>query len=433
MLRFVGDQLRNHNGEEQFEKFIPEAGCVAYLIYGEALVNLGVAGRTDALKRARLAREIEWCLAQLSQPDVLKTFPDTQVPNGLFLLSRRTLLLAGLHLIGASPPWELTDEYHDNCEAMAEAFESSENGLLDSFPDFCWPVDNLAALRCLRLHDEKFGTDYGSALDKWKKWARGAIDPKYQTLPFYVSSQTGEPLAPGRGSSLALSLIELRDVDEGLFREQYLAFRKHFRNSFLGLRTWREYPEGEDRQADVVTGPTVRGHGVIATLVGMTAAKLAGDLETFCDEMGLLEAVALPSTKNGMRRYLRGRMLVLDALAAYGMSAVPWTKSAREIPELSISPKRPLLLVAALMAVPFLTVLTAAVRYARIVRKVRPLSLWRSESASSEGIILFWSQAVVLLSLFFSTLWFPVVWAGFGILGRAASLAFRLLRQRATG
>ena len=244
-----------------------------------------------------------------------------------------------------------------------------------------------------------------------------------------MSSRTGEPLAPGRGSSLALSLIELRDVDEELFREQYRAFRKHFGNSFLGLRTWREYPEGTDSETDIDTGPVIHGHGVLATLIGTTSAKLAGDLATFCNQMGLIEAIALPSTKDGMRRYLRGRMLLLDSLAAYGMSAVPWTKSAGKIPQLSSSPETPLLFVAVLMAIPFLTIVTTSVRYARIVRKVRPLSLWHSESPSSEGIVLFWSQAILLISLFFWTLWFPVIWAGFGILGRAASFALRLAKR----
>ncbi len=429
MLRYVGDQLKNHNGAEQFEKFSPEAGVVGYMIYGETIMNVGVAGPADALKRMRLAREIEWCLERFSEPDVLEQFPDTQVPHGLFLLSRRTLLLAGLHLLSGNPPWELTEEYHDNCQAMADAFESSPHGLLDSFPGFCWPVDNLAALRCLRLHDEKFGTDYGSAVEKWRKWAETALDPKYGTLPFQVDSRTGEPLAPTRGSSLALSLIELRDVDEDMFQEQYLRFRKHFGDSFLGLRTWREFPEGSVVPTDIDTGPTIRGHGVLATLIGMTAAKVAGDLATFCEEMGLIEAAALPSTRDGMRRYLRGRVLILDALAAYAMSAAPWTKSAGEIRQLTTPPGRPRGFVAALMAIPFLTVLTTVIRCARIVRKTRPLSLWRSESPSPDGIILFWCQGVLLVSLFFSTLWFPVIWMGFGIVGRAASFGLRLAKQ----
>ena len=429
LLRFVGDQLRNHNGAEQFEKFLPEAGIVAYTMYGEALVNLGVAMPTDVLKRARLAEEIKWCLDQLARPAVLEKFPHTQVPNGLFLLSRRTLLLAGLHLISDTIPFELVEEYHDNCEIMARAFESSQHGLLDSFPGFCWPTDNLAALRCLRLHDEKFGTDYSFAVEKWREWAQGALDPKYATLPFYVDSRSGEPLAATRGSALALSLIELRDVDEEMFREQYLRFREYFGNSVLGLRTWRESPEGRSLKTDIDTGPVIHGHGVMATLIGMTAAKLAGDLATFCDQMGLIEAIALPSTKDGMRRYLRGRLLILDALAAYAKSAVPWTGGASEIRQLSTSPRRPLLFVAVLMAIPFLTIASFAIRYARIVRKVRPLSLWRSESPSSEGSILFWCQTVVLVSFFFSPLWFPVIWAGFGILGRATSFGLRLARQ----
>jgi hypothetical protein len=435
MLRFVGDQIANRKGVEQFERFLPEAGCVAYMIYGEALVSLGVAGPTDVLKRAWIADEIQWCLGQLSQPDILKNFPNTQVPNGLFFLSRRTLLLAGLHLISDSPPWELTEEYHDNCQQMADAFKSSPRGLLDSFPDFCGTADNIAALRCLRLHDEKFGTDYSFAVDRWREWARGALDPRWGTLPATADPQTGQPIAPARGSSLALSLLELRDVDQDLFREQYLRFRKYFGNSFLGLQTSREFPEGAEPQTrtEIDTGPVLHGHGVFATIIGMTAARLAGDLAAFCDVMGLIEVIGLPSTEDGMRRYLHGKVVVWDAFAAYAMAAVPWTRSARAIPQLSTAPKRPWFLVGVLMAFPFLTVATGAFRYARLVRKIRPLSLWRSKSPSPEGIVLFWCQASVLVWLFFSILSFPVAWAGFGIVARGILFGLRLLKQRAAG
>jgi len=429
MLRFVGDQLRNHHGVRQFERFLPEASIVAYMLYGEALINLGVARPPDVMKRMWLSREIEWCLEKLSEPSVLEKFPDTQVPDGLFVLSRRTLLLAGLHLISRAPPWQLTEEYHDNCQMIASAFASSPYGLLNSFPGFCWPVDNLAGLRCLRLHDEKFGSDYSSVVEKWKKWAEGAFDASYGTLPFTADSQTGQPLASTRGSSLALCLVELRDVDENLFREQYLRFRNHFANSFLGLRTFREYPEGAKPQADIDTGPVIGGHGILATVLGMAAAKLAGDLPTFSDQLALVETIGVPSTKDGMRVYLRGRVLMLDALAAYAMSAVPWTRTSSEIGQLSTSPNRPLLLVAVLMAFPFLTTLTTAIRYVRAVRRLRPLSLWHSRSPSSQGIALFWCQVVLLPSLFFSALLFPIIWAAFGIVGRAASLGLRLVMQ----
>jgi hypothetical protein len=433
MLRFVGDQLRNHNGVGQIEKYFPDAGMVAYMVYGQALVNVGVAEQLRAGERRRLAEEIKWCLQQLAEPSVVDTFPDTQVPYGLFLLSRRTLLLAGLHLISDAVPDELTEEYHDNCRAMADAFNDSPHGLVDSFPRFCWPADNLAALRCLRLHDEKYETSYGTAVEKWKEWAEGALDPRSGMLPFRADSETGESLEPARGSSMAVCLIELRDVDNETFRQQYLHFRDRFGDSFLGIPTWREFPKGAVPQTDIDTGPIINGHGVLATLTGMIAAKLAGDNAVFCGPMGLIEAIARPSTENGMRRYFKGRALALDALAAYAMSAVPWTKAAGRIPRLSTPPKRPWLFLAALMAVPFLTMATAGLRYRRIVQKILPLSLWHSESPSSEGIVLFWSQLLLLVALFFTILWFPVIWAAFGIVGRGASRAFRFVKQGEPG
>ncbi len=430
MLRYVGDQLRNHDGALEFERFLPEAGVVAYLVYGEALVNVGVTPPPSPLKQDWLTKELEWCLDRLARPEIVEQFPDTQVPNGLFYLARRTLLLAGLHLVDTTPRWERTDEYGENCAIMADGFGSSRHGLIDSFPGFCLPADNLAALRCLRLHDEKFETAYGDAVEKWKQWAEGAADPEHGTLPSLASSLTGEVLSPSSGSLLALSLIELRDVDGELFRDQYSRFRERFGDSFVGLRTWREFPEGMPSTKEIDTGPIIRGHGVMATLLGMSAAKLAGDMTTFCNEMGLIEVIGLPSTKSGMRRYLRGRLLILDALCMHGLSAVPWTKRAGDIAEVSTPPRLPLLFLGALMAFPAFSIATTTFRYRRIVRKVRPLSLWHSESPSTEGQVLFWCQLILLLSILFSILWFPVVWAGFGVLGRIALFIKRIVKER---
>ena len=433
MLRFVGDQLRNHNGIEQIEKHFPDAGFVAYLVYGESLVNVGLANPSDIPKRRRLAEQVEWCLEQLAEPALTDTFPDTQVPQGLFLLSRRTLLLAGLHLISDTVPYQLTDEYYDNCLLMANAFRVSRYGLVDSFPGFCWPPDNLAALRCLRLHDEKSGTDYSSAGEKWTDWANTVLSAPSAILPFRADSQTGEAAIPGRGSSEALCLVEMRDVDEGLFRQQYLRFRSRFGNSLFGLRTWREFPKSEIQnlksEIQMDTGPVIHGHGVLATLTGMVAATLAGDDEGFCGTMALIETIGRPSTENRMRRYLRGRMLILDLLAAHALSAMPWTKGARPIPQLATSPRRPWLLVGVLSFIPLVTILTAVLRYQKTLRKVQPLSLWRSPSPSSEGIVLFWTQLLLLGSLFFSTLWFPVIWAGYGIVGRGVSHTVHLVKR----
>jgi hypothetical protein len=274
-----------------------------------------------------------------------------------------------------------------------------------------------------------FGTEYSSAGEKWKNWASGLLASASSVIPLRVDSQTGEPVATGRGSSQAVCLIALRDVDEELFRQQYQRLRSRFGNSFLRLRTWREFPEGEEPRNGIDTGPVIHGHGVLATLIGVIAAKLAGDDEGFCGTMALIEAVGQPSTDNGMRRYLNGRALPLDVLAAYALSASPWTKAAGKIPQLATSPSRPWLFGAVLLSIPSLTILTATLRYRKTLRKVQPLSLWHSASPSSAGIVLFWTQLLLLVSLFFSTLWFPVIWAGYGILARAMSYVVQLVKR----
>ena len=75
------------------------------------------------------------------------------------------------------------------------------------------------------------------------------------------------------------------------------------------------------------------------------------------------------------------------------------------------------------------TIASTSLRYLTIVGKIRRFPLCHLQGHSSEGMILFWVQILVLASLLFCTLWFPVIWAGFGIAGRVASLGLWLIKQ----
>jgi len=68
-----------------------------------------------------------------------------------------------------SRPAALVKEFHENSRSLAEAFLASPTAHLDSYPQHCWPADNVTALASVLLHDELFDTQFLAAFDHWRK------------------------------------------------------------------------------------------------------------------------------------------------------------------------------------------------------------------------------------------------------------------------
>ena len=64
-------------------------------------------------------------------------------------------------------------------------------------------------------------------------------------------------------------------------RELWKNYRKHYKNNYLLVAGFREYPTGVDRGPNVDSGPIIWGNGASATAFGLAASKEMDDLFTY--------------------------------------------------------------------------------------------------------------------------------------------------------
>jgi len=415
MLRALGNDLRDKRAAERMQGLFPEGATFTLSLYAQGLVNICLNNPEDESFRKLAQDEILWVLARLSDPFITRTFPNTQVPHGVFFFSHRTLLIAGLHLVSSKPPAELTEEYHKNCHLLYEAFLASPQGLLDSYPDGCWPADNILAVRCLVLHNEHFGADHSAAINKCLDWIRQNLDAETGTIPHRVDSGNGKVLTPTRGCTMVLGLQYLLDVDPEMFTEQYVRLREHFLGSFLGLATWREYPVGRNGPFDVDSGPVILGNGSSATGVGMGTALLAGDEAAYCNQAALVESFAFPSGNAGERRYWSGLLPVADAFAVCSMSAVPWSRNAQPDSRTATKPSHPWTFVITLGGICVVSIALLSVWCIRIIRSIQRVIREGATKRNWPGALAFFLQALPLLLLVWSPILFLAVWLALGV------------------
>jgi hypothetical protein len=306
----------------------PEGWFFSHILYGYAWVNLGLLS-DSAVVRAQAAREARWVLRQVDTPEGFRPFKeDTQVRRGVFYLGWTNRLLGGLLKL-EEPALRSRDEvsrHRAQSQELARAFLASPHATLDAYPGQAWPCDQTVALASLVLHDELHGAHSTAAVRRWVEHARSQPDPATALLPHQVDSASGRIKRGSRGSSQVYLLAFLPEIDAGLARAHYARFRELFVVRRLGFLAVREYPRGRFGVGDVDSGPVVLGVGPTATMVSLAAARANGDRELFESSATLLEALGVPREEGGEKSYAFGRLLVLDAFAAWGKSLTPWTR-----------------------------------------------------------------------------------------------------------
>jgi len=235
-----------------------------------------------------------------------------------------------------SHPERLVQEFHDNSKALAEAFLASPTAHLDSYPQLCWPADNVTALASLLQHDDLFGTQFRAAFDHWMTWTEQHSDPLTKLPAGHLSSRSGDLLQPARGCANSWIMALAPQMDASFARTMYHRYREHFLINRLGISMFREYPKKVSLPADVDSGPIVWSAGVTATGVGLAAALSNGDYRTADDIFGLATGLGLKRNlthdNHQCTQYLLGFVPV-------GHAFLTWAHSL-PIPDAPISSRR---------------------------------------------------------------------------------------------
>lgn len=185
-----------------------------------------------------------------------------------------------------------------------------------SYPGGAWPADVMLCVASLSLHDKLFEPRYKGVVDKWLTEVKQRLDA-HGMLPHAVHSTNGSAEENARGSSMALMLILLYEIDFPFAQDQFTLFKENFVDVKYGLTGVREYPKGESGTGDIDSGPIILGFGGAATIVGMQTLSIFGERELSLKIRNAVESVAFPIQGENEKEYFFGSMPIADAFIAW--------------------------------------------------------------------------------------------------------------------
>lgn len=180
-------------------------------------------------------------------------------------------------------------------QSQGEAHADAPWGLIDDYPQQCFPCDVVVAVAMVRRADSALGTDR-------RKWAERALRKIMmnfpgQLPPYMARQESGLAIAPSRGCANGFFFPLAREIDPALADSLYQVFAASFWQETGLAAGWREFPHGSNHPStcfDPDSGPVVGGFGTSATGLGLGAARLHADHERACRLGAGLIAAAVP-------------------------------------------------------------------------------------------------------------------------------------------
>jgi hypothetical protein len=310
---------------DRMQRWFPEGGTFQVAL--TALVTAADSTREPSER----ATDLDTALRRLDAPDLAAPFGRS---DQVFLRGWRLQVLLARAALETPPPTTgktstavkgppitstpVVDRVRSEVEALLARAEPSATGALSSYPDQFWPVDSVVAIAAVMEADRRFGlpANREGALRTWWERLDALRDPATGLLAHRVDAD-GRILDGARGSSSALMLAFLPDVDPGVAARDWARFSRLFVDRQLGLCGVREFPTGQDRAGDIDSGPLVRGISLSASAVALAGARRAGDLSlaTVLDQQA--EVLGLPLDVAGTRRYALGLLPIGDAFLGW--------------------------------------------------------------------------------------------------------------------
>jgi hypothetical protein len=214
-LRFLRHALDQGAGEEM-QRHFPEGDFFMHALYGAAWIEVGRAEPVGSALQREAQAEAKWALAQLESPAGRAPFPEGLAPaHGVFYAGWINWLRGGM--LSLFPVQERpADEwrtYTTQSERIASAFAASDTPYLQSYAGRAWPVDSVVAIASLRLHDHLTPARFDAAFVRWRTQVQARLDPATGLIPHRADAITGIPTEGARGSSQALLLRFLLEID----------------------------------------------------------------------------------------------------------------------------------------------------------------------------------------------------------------------------
>lgn len=195
--------------------------------------------------------------------------------------------------------------------ALAKRIKASRFGLLQSYPQEMYAVDNCAVIGSIALHDRATSENSGIVIRSWInnfKWH--CVDSDSGLLIQASDFRTGKAIDQPRGSGTILGLYLISFADYKFAGELYAAARKQLAENVFGFGAVREYPRNaKGGLGDIDSGPVVFGYGLSATGFMLGGARLYEDDSYYSRLFATVYAWGAPYEKDGKLNFVSGASL----------------------------------------------------------------------------------------------------------------------------
>ncbi|HHB79737.1 MAG TPA: hypothetical protein ENK85_10940 [Saprospiraceae bacterium] len=323
-LNYIQTKIKDGEASRLQEQF-PEGFIFFHAMYGLTWSNL-IGHQPDSSKIFQHGLdEITKSVDSIFSPQGQKVFTkNLPLEYGAYYRGWSNYLLAQKLLLTQKPKRDARDiqMYQQNCQEIVNAMKNSESPFLESYQGNAWPADMMVAMASVHLAKELLDTSYQSEVNYWLNKVKNNLD-NYGLIPHYTQAD-GHIIESARGSSQALILSFLVEMDRDFALEQYQIFKRIFTESHFGLRALREYPaDVGDQAGDIDSGPIIWNIGPVATIVGEHTFGKFGDWNRFQETKNCLNVIGMSYTRKDQRKYLFGRAPMADVFLAWSNSIEP--------------------------------------------------------------------------------------------------------------
>jgi hypothetical protein len=185
------------------------------------------------------------------------------------MISRENLLRDGRDL----------PRLRDQVETLAAELDASPHGILNDYPEECYPIDVFAAVAMIRRADALLGTDHRAFAERERRAFSGTLVDAYGLPGYFAYPDTGTLEEPSRGIGNSYVLIYCPELYPDWTEKWYGNYMRGFWQERLGAAGLREYSRsipGKEWFFDVDAGPVMAGFGPAANAYGVAAARANG-------------------------------------------------------------------------------------------------------------------------------------------------------------
>ncbi len=195
--------------------------------------------------------------------------------------------------------------------ALVRRLRASRHGILETYPQEAYTVDNAAILGSLLLRDRALGLPPSDAAAAMQARFRLAWrDPASGLLHQAINPRDGTPADAARASGTAFAAVLVSYGDRVLAKELYETIRDRCAGALLGFGYIDEYhigsAGGASGSGDIDSGPLIFGISPSATGFTLASARMFGERHTFVSLYRTTHLMGTPTSRGDQRLFVTG-------------------------------------------------------------------------------------------------------------------------------